>query len=267
MRTLSKLLWINFCMVYLVSFAYAGEVSTSNNDSLVINPGRPTFTMSPLAVPKGTFVFEMGYTLQQIEGVTQNVIGEVLLRYGLTDNIEFRLIGNSYIIEFLTTAESTQGFQDPALGLKYTLRRSSYQGFNLLDPSIGIHFFSSIPAGNQVYTSGRFQPGIMLTGEFPLGANTTLTIEGAYLQQFMNEEITTEQDFAINIVYNFSPTISTFVEYFTLIPNAPGNRQQFLQSGVVFTLYRIATIDFRAGTGLYQSAGDFLFGIGGAIMF
>ncbi len=260
----------NIVAIIILTFILANSILASEEapgDTLVINPGRPTYTMSPLAVPKGKFVFEMGYTLQQIEGVTQNVIGEVLLRYGLTDNIEFRLIGNSYVIEFLTTAESTQGFQDPALGLKYTLRRSSYQGFNLLDPSIGIHFFTSIPAGNQVYTSGRFQPGIMLTGEFPLATNTTMTIEGAYLQQVINEEITTEQDFAFNLVHAFSPNVTAFIEYFTLIPNAPGNRQQFVQSGVVFTLYRVATLDLRVGTGLGQSRGDFLLGIGGAIMF
>ncbi len=253
-------------LVLLISDIFSGSSHTAE-DSLVITPGRPTFSMTPLAVPPGKFILEMGYTFQRVEGVSQNVIGEVLLRYGLWKNLEFRLIGNSYMVELVSGGESTEGFQDPGIGIKYTFRRSSYQAFNLLDPSIGLHVFSTIPVGNEVYTSGRFQPGIMLTVEFPLSAKTTLVMEGVYLQQFVNEESTSERDFSASIHTAFSPSVGAFVEYYRLMPLQSPKIPQYIQSGIVFTFNRLATLDFRLGTGLGDSRGDFLFGTGGAIMF
>ena len=255
---------LGILVIFTSLFAAPDEVP---DDSLTITPGRPTFSMTPLAVPKGKFILEMGYTFQRVEGVSQNVIGEVLLRYGLMNNLEFRLIGNSYMVELVSGSRLAEGFQDPGIGLKYTLRRSSYREFNLLDPSIGIHLFSTIPVGDEVYTSGRFQPGAMLTFEFPLSGSTNLVVEGVYLKQYINEEPTSEKDFAIHINTAFSGAVGAFVEYYRLIPEQSPIIHQYVQGGVVFTFNRMATLDFRLGTGLGASMGDFLFGAGGAIMF
>jgi len=83
-------------LLYFLGFMFCGLTSIAQNDSIQpIIPDRPTQSISPYLVPKGSFQIESGamFTSREDQSHVMEMwsIGNTLLRYGVYENFEVRL--------------------------------------------------------------------------------------------------------------------------------------------------------------------------------
>jgi hypothetical protein len=80
-----------FVFVLLIGNLKAQEVSDISTD-------RPDLTKSPSIVPKGCFQLELGFDYESNYGIITYYYPQSLLRYGISENFELRLIANAQTI-------------------------------------------------------------------------------------------------------------------------------------------------------------------------
>jgi hypothetical protein len=119
---------------------------------------RPDQTESALTVPIYTLQIETGLVYESLKesgiGVSNYTLGGTLFRYGVFDNIEFRL-GTAYLV---TSAQSTKsGFGDFLLGTKINLMREDYAPFDM-----GILAHVLLPIGDAAFNPIKIEPEIIM---------------------------------------------------------------------------------------------------------
>jgi hypothetical protein len=93
-----------------------GQSTSPPADSEIVTD-RPDITESAIVVPKGTLQFENGLTVTEDRGHTILDLSETLVRLGVYDRTELRIVVPDYF-ESLTRPASGSGLGDVALGLK-----------------------------------------------------------------------------------------------------------------------------------------------------
>jgi len=86
-------------LIYILGLTICSLTSVAQNDSIPqINTDRPTQSAAPYLVPKGSFQIESGiiYTNREDQSDIMEMwsIGNTMLRYGVYDNFEVRLVGS-----------------------------------------------------------------------------------------------------------------------------------------------------------------------------
>lgn len=119
---------------------------------------RPDQTESALTIPIYALQIETGVGYESLKesgiNVSNYTFGGTLFRYGVFDNIEFRL-GTAYLV---TTAQSTKsGFGDFLLGTKINLMREDYAPFDM-----GILAHALLPIGDAAFNPVKVEPEIIM---------------------------------------------------------------------------------------------------------
>ena len=113
-RGVSAALWL-----VTVAVAAYGQSPTPAEDPEIVTD-RPDITESSIVVPKGTLQFENGLTWTGDHGQTTLDLSETLVRFGISDRSELRIVAPNYL-ESLTGLASAFGFGDVAMGMKQQL--------------------------------------------------------------------------------------------------------------------------------------------------
>jgi hypothetical protein len=114
---------------------------------------RPDITESAIVVPKGSLQFENGLTQTSDHGQITLDLSETLVRFGVLDRTELRVVVPNYIAG-LTGPTSSSGFGDVAVGVKQQL------GPQLGDVDLSVIIAISLPTGADRITSHGFDPFI-----------------------------------------------------------------------------------------------------------
>lgn len=230
----------------------------TNLPAQALSADRPTFTPSPLVVPKGRFQVEAGYTLADLSNVTVHSVGEVLLRIGLTEPVELRVgwLGYVWLDQFGATINS--GANDGSLGIKWTIKRTGSQG----GTDIGIILGTSVPIGDADISTGDWEPGASLVLGWGLTEWLSLTTSIGYAYRTVARRF--NQGFvSASFSTATSPNFSLFLEGYGFNKEQAGGSLSFLtNAGIVFALGDRWLLDARAGIGLGDSATDVFGGAG-----
>lgn len=111
---------------------------------------RPDVTESSIVVPKGSLQIENGATLTTAHGFQTFDLSESLIRLGLSNRTEIRLVVPNYLGGF--TGSDATGFGDIAIGMKQQLGPLS-QGFDL-----AVIVAVSLPTGSRQVSSHGNDP-------------------------------------------------------------------------------------------------------------
>src|SRR4051812_35729853 len=80
-------------LFYIVVFALAQQAIFSQEKESAIETDRPDQTETPSIVPKGTFQMENGFSFEKTDRNSETLLlPSSLIKYGLNDRFEFRLI-------------------------------------------------------------------------------------------------------------------------------------------------------------------------------
>lgn len=224
---------------------------------------RPGFGDTVSLVPKGYFEMEGGlrYDNNQGGGDTYTVPSSMLLRTGLTDNIEFRLGFDGYVFN----KPGEDGVGNASVGFKIRLHdETTYTPAFSVQPSV------SLPAGDDAVSAAKTEPGLnfiwskSLTDKIGLGGNVNLFER----YDSFDGDRKLETAASISSSYSFSDRFGGYAEYYGIFSQVEDTRDTHaIDGGFTFLATRQTQLDVYAGTGLNDSASNVFAGLGIAHLF
>ncbi|MBM4170777.1 MAG: transporter [Ignavibacteria bacterium] len=225
---------------------------------------RPDQTESAVIVPYNTFQIETGFIYQiqkfsedQIEFENENLIlASTLIRYGITNELEFRFGGEYFNGKSTSSGLSrlTNGLQGFFVGSKYHLRKNEKI---LSDVSVILHLM--LPFGHQNLKPDRIEPVLKLalsqeiSEKFSLGINlglvnnSSINVTEYYYSMAFGTSLTSKIGFFVEMYGSFHKT-------FLPVHN--------FDAGITYLHLSNLQIDFSLGTLLFKSEKDLFGGLG-----
>lgn len=223
---------------------------------------RPSFGDNPSLIPKGYFETEGGYQFDNNQdGGHSNAVGSgLVLRAGLTDNLEFRLGWDGYTL----SAPGLNGASNANVGFK--IRVKDETGYA---PSLSVLPTVSLPVGNDDVAANKAEPelhfifGKTITDKFSLSSNLNLAE-----RETNNGNLKLETAFSFSGGYGFTDRVGSYLEYYAIFPAYGQERDSHvIDGGFTFLTTRRAQLDAYVGTGLNDVASNVYAGVGIAHLF
>ncbi|MDH3418927.1 MAG: transporter [Gammaproteobacteria bacterium] len=218
-----------------------------------IDANRPGFSFTTGTVPDGRWQLETGIAYARPGSNSRTTsLPFAELRYGVADDMEL-------FVSSLNWARSESGSRDSS---------------GLLDANIGIKiaagggerlrsavlFQLSVPIGDSDFSSDDWDPGIAYVwaydGRIPLVGTVMVRDSGDRYQL----------DNGLQLPYSINDRQTVFVEWEANLPEG-GNDAHWLNGGLMWLLDDRRQIDFEAGAGLNDAAGDYRLSAGFSILF
>ncbi len=222
---------------------------------------RPDFTESALAVDTGRWQFEMGATYDDGADINATSLGEVLIRWGFSKDLELRVVAPSYL--WLDGGgEDSSGFLDMALGFKYEIHDGSGTGF-FGSTAAGVIVSTTMPTGSSAVSSPDWQPLAVFAASWDLAPSVSLGANVGYARPSDGDRRFDSVWASLALGAGFSEKTSAFLELYGF------NREEYrgpsplvFQTGVVYLINSNLQIDGRVGRRLTEAGPDLLVGIG-----
>lgn len=238
---------------------------------------RHDFTQSTTTVGRGVFQVESGYLYlykdAHGEVESSHSTPEMLLRYGLSDDIEVRLRWN-YAWRFIEDEPDLQGAQDMIWSVK--LQMTEARGWC---PESALEIRSSVPTGGSDFSIGKVKAGFSYIYGWELMEDVTLYGSTVYAPNGLGEfSLVPEEPEAVSFdVWAQSAALgaelteknTAYIEWFGLFSNGLEEEftLSFVNAGFDHYFSDNFLIDFRVGMGLTEDSEDFFTGIGGGARF
>jgi len=242
-----------------------------------IETERHDFTQSTTTVGRGVFQLESGYTFFYKNNVEEteasHTTPELMLRLGLTEDIEFRLRWNS-AWRFIKDDESLRGSEDLRLSLK--LRVTDQRGW-LPESAIVPRF--SVPTGGKAWSVDRLTSGLSyiygweITEGWEIYGSTGYDFNALGDFGFLPEEPASEN---FNVWHQSVALGTELTERITMYNEWVGLYSTGLETEFSIGFYNIGidyyvtnnfVLDVRVGVGLTRDADDLFGGVGGGYRF
>lgn len=242
-----------------------------------IETERHDFTQSTKTVGRGVVQVESGYsyfykdTPDEVEG--SHTTPEMQIRFGLSDDIEFRL-RYSYAWTFIEDAETEKGSQD--LIWSFKLGMTDECG---CVPESALELRFTAPTGGSEFSTGRVENGLDYIYAWELAEGWELYGSTGYGTNGLGDFglIPEEQADEWFVAWSQSVALGTeLTEKMTVYNEVFGLFSHGLEDEFSIVIYNIGidyyinhnfVVDFRAGTGLTPDSDDFFTGIGGGYRF
>ena len=241
-----------------------------------IETERHDFTQSTTVVGRGTTQVEFGYTFFQGSGETEvedsHATPELLIRYGLTEKVEFRLRYNE-VWQF--GEEDLSGSED--IHWAFKIRTSDQQGWR---PESALEIRATAPTGGVDWSTDEVEFGLDYIYGWKISPRVEIYGSSGFSTNGLGEfafrpSAPADEEF---ILYTQSVAIGTelterctaYTEFFGLFTDgfeSDEERPVFFNVGLDYYLSDNVVLDVRAGTGLNADAEDLFFGMGGAFRF
>ena len=241
-----------------------------------IETERHDFTQSTTVVGRGTTQVEFGYTFFQGSGETEvedsHATPELLIRYGLTEKVEFRLRYNE-VWQF--GDEDLSGSED--IHWAFKIRTSDQQGWR---PESALEIRATAPTGGVDWSTDEVEFGLDYIYGWKISPRVEIYGSSGFSTNGLGEfafrpSAPADEEF---ILYTQSVAIGTelterctaYTEFFGLFTDgfeSDEERPVFFNVGLDYYLSDNVVLDVRAGTGLNADAEDLFFGMGGAFRF
>ena len=243
-------------LVLIVALLFTGlQVAHSQS----YTPDRPGFGNGSYITPESVFGVEAGLSYQTAEFYDQISIGQLLLRYGVAENLELRAGLGSYTsleINGAGFSRTASGFQDMSIGAKYNFLSGEGQ------PSISGLASISLPVGDDAFSSDEVVPSLSVLADYAI--DETFSVSS-------------------NLGYSFGVGNLNDVWFFTLTPGVTinenagvyagyagfyygnGFNDNWIEAGLTYGLESGAQLDVNLG---YESEAEaFFIGAGFAMGF
>ena len=241
-----------------------------------IETERHDFTQSTTVVGRGTTQVEFGYTFFQGSGETEvedsHATPELLIRYGLTEKVEFRLRYNE-VWQF--GDEDLSGSED--IHWAFKVRTSDQQGWR---PESALEIRATAPTGGVDWSTDEVEFGLDYIYGWKISPRVEIYGSSGFSTNGLGEfafrpSAPADEEF---ILYTQSVAIGTelterctaYTEFFGLFTDGFESHEErpvFFNVGLDYYLSDNIVLDVRAGTGLNADAEDLFFGMGGAFRF
>jgi len=248
-------------LAIVTSFASVAPAAAQTGDPLISD--RPDFTESTGTIAPGRFQIEGGITSQEIGEEDSLSVGELLVRYGLGENLEARLgVGSWTRIE--VPGDQLEGFEDPTVQMKVRLTppvSDRPPGF----PAVALLVGTSVPVGSEELTVDEWEPEAVLafdwilTDMLTLGANLGVAFPTADGEQF--------DQLLASVTAGIAATdrLGVFLETYGFSQEVDdGDATQYVDTGVTFALTDDLQLDARIGFGLNDPSPERYVGVGAA---
>jgi hypothetical protein len=244
-----------------------------------IETERHDFTQSAITVGRRVVQVESGYTYfyNDSEGETESshAFPEMLVRVGLSEDIEFRLRW-SHVWQFIDEEPDRSGSEDLRYSLKLQMTREECRG---LLPTSALELRGTAPTGSEEFTTEHVEvsldyiyqwtlaEGITLVGSTGMGTN-------GFADFGLVAEVPPEDRFhvlsqSVALGFELSESNTMYAEWYGIFSD--GLEDEFVISVFNFGIDHYVTnnfvLDWRAGVGLSDDADDFFTGVGGGWRF
>ncbi len=254
------------------------------DDAAELVTDRPDQTESSLVVPRGSYQLELGWTFfrDDQDGVHVEVheAPGTLLRVGLSEKVELRIGWAGFIDAEAGRAGGAtgnaagrfevgdDGIGDAELGAKIHLAEE--RGGR---PEIALLLSTSVPVGDDAFTTDRFDPALRLalahtlSERVSLGYNLGLAFESSRGDD--GEEDTLSYAFyTVALGWALSDRWGAFVELYGDVPaSASGGPANAFDGGFTYLVRDNLQLDFAGGAGLSEAADDWFVGLGLSVRF
>ncbi len=218
---------------------------------------RPGSTDTPTALPAHAVQLEAGATDDRVGaqyGASRTEylsLGEILLRFGLGANTEFRLFGNSYGTRTTDGSPTVGGMEDIKVGAKINLRAVPDSVHSWL-PSAALLVATTLPTGATGIGAGAAQP------EAKLAVNWTTPSPFSVYANLGSGAIETENGRATRAWasaagwWALNPSVSLFVEGLgigRLSGSGAGTSGNYVDGGFTYLVNERFQLDIRFGHG------------------
>ncbi len=242
-----------------------------------IETERHDFTQSTKTVGRGVFQIESGYSYfykdadEEIEQL--HAAPEMLLRLGLSDDIEFRLRFN-YGWLVIDEAEDVDGSQD----LIWSFKLGMTDQYDLV-PESALELRFSAPTGGSEFSTRRVEHGLDFIYGWEVAEGWELYGSSGYGTGGLGDFGLIPEEPAADwfIVWSQSVALSVeLTENMTMYNEFYGLFSYALEDNFSIAVYNIGidyyindnfVVDFRAGKGLTNDSDDFFTGVGGGYRF
>lgn len=230
---------------------------------------RPDQTESAVTVAPGVFQLELGWTQTRDDedgvSVESWEAPGTLLRIGLAERVELRLGWTGFVdqeVEIGRREASVDGLGDAEIGAKILLAEE--RGGR---PQMAVLVGTSVPVGDDAFTSDRFDPALRLalshtlSERLSLGYNLGVGLESEELDGERHTLSTYLYTVALGI--GLSERWGAFVELYGDLPgSAEGDDAHAFDGGLTYLLHDRLQLDLAAGVGLSDAAADHFIGLG-----
>ena len=241
-----------------------------------IETERHDFTQSTTVVRRGRTQVEFGYTFFQNSGETEiedsHTTPELLLRFGLTDKIEFRLRYNE-VWQF--GEEDRAGSEDLRWSFKF---RTSDQSGWVPESSLETRF--TAPTGGEAWSTDEVEFGLDYIYGWKISPRVEIYGSSGFSTNALGEFAfrptePADEEFmlytqSVAIGAELTDRVTTYTEFFGLFTDGfedDEERPVFFNIGTDYYVSDNFVLDIRVGTGLNDDAEDLFFGMGGAFRF
>ena len=216
---------------------------------------RPDFTESALAVAPGSLQLEAGGTLTTSDAVDAREVGEVLLRYGLRDGTELRVVLPSFVDLDAPDAPDRSGATNGALGLKHEVQQGDGAR-----PQVAVVGHVALPVGAEDVGAGDTAVDLVLAAEWALHPRVGfgLNVGGEVVFAADTES---RQWFSGAFGIGVTDRLGLFVEGFSFTDELEAFTS-YLDTGLTYLLHDDLQIDVRVGQGLDDVDDETFYGAG-----
>lgn len=270
---------------YLLVFTLAGLISVlvsaghlhaeTPDDPSAEFPGdietdRPDQTETPNTIPPGYFQLETGWTHEENresgEDSRADSVFETLLRIGLAERLELRLVTQGYQWERLETdsaVDHARGWGDAEIGFKGELWEESG-----VIPEAGFIAHLTLPTGDDDFSTHRADPSFRfsfahtLTDRLSFGYNLGAAWETAPDDSGGRDTLGAFQ-YTAALGYDLTEKLGIFAEFFGDAPLHGGlGAAHSFDGGITWLVRPNLQLDAAAGVGLTHEAPDWFVGVG-----
>ena len=237
----------------VATYAYSQE-KTSDVD---IVTDRPDVTDSSIVVPKGSFQLENGFTWTRDQGDTSVDFTETLMRVGVSERTEVRLVVPNYEAG-ISGSPGRSGFSDIAVGVKQQLGPLPGQ-FDL-----SVIATLSLPTGAERISSHGFDPFIKFPWSKEIAKSWTIGGMQSFFWNTQGGRRNPTWETTFTAEREITKVLSAFAEYAGDFARHGGS-QQIAHVGAAYRLTPKQQIDFHFGFGLSPAAPNRFFAFGYSI--
>lgn len=242
----------------LAALLLGAAAPAAAQDTLITD--RPDFTESVAVVSPGRVQLEGGYTFTRTGDEEEHALGELLLRFPLSERVEARVGVNSYVWNRVPGAR-TDGFEDASLGFKLRLTNPSPRPG--LRPEVALLAVTTLPTGTDASSANAWQPESKVALGWTLSERTGLGSNLGYTYAVDEGGRFHEGSASLALGYTLTERISSYVEAFGFVPSGDGRESTaFLNGGLTHLLSADVQLDLRGGIGLAEARPNYFAGVG-----
>ncbi|MFB6247052.1 MAG: transporter [Salinibacter sp.] len=220
-----------------------------------ISADRPGFGDGTTTVAPGTFQAGLGYAVNG-NGVTSQELGQLFLRYGITDALELRGGVGSYVVN---ESPRDDGYGGSSVGTKVRLFQNATSALSGV-ATLGL------PTGTGAFDTpdDRARQTVKLAFDGALGDGLTLSVNGG-ASFFYTDDSAVEWLLIPTLSFGLTETTGAYVGYAGFYDDGPN--ANWVEGGVTLLTTPDTQLDVNTGLRVDDNANDFFVGVGVAHRF